>query len=400
MKKLTYKEVKNFVESKNCELISKEYDGAYVKIDVLCDLKKHIFPVTFSNFKHRNSRCPDCESDRISARCKTPYDKVVEKATKNNLKLLTSKEEYQKNHKKKLRIRLECLDCKHPVKTTVGLLNTGVGCKECKDRASGIKRRNSYEKVKKAIEKAGYELLSTEYVGNKEPLKLKCKEHGVFFKDFNSICGDHGCTDCGYEKFAKARRLPFETVRKNIEDTGYKLISTSYKNNAEELRLLCPEKHIYKVNYSDFVYSGARCTKCSLIGTSKAEIELFDTLKVYFTELSKRRFGASALNRPHIKRFELDMFSKPNNRAIEYDGDYHHSEKYLVETKTKTGWPIEDAKNYHPIKDSFFLNHQNIEVLHIKECDWNRDKQACIQLAIAFLSGNCSIYPKPLILPI
>jgi len=329
MKKLTYQEVKNFVESKHCELMSTEYLGAYVKIDVLCEFKKHIFSVTFNNFKHRNSRCPECEKDRISLRCKTPYDKVVEQATSNGLKLLTSREEYEKNHKKKLKISLECLVCKRPNITTVGMLNTGRGCKRCKDKISGKEKRKNYCEIEKEIKDRGYTLLTKEYTGNKQQIKMMCDRHGIF-----------------------------------------------------------------QARLNDILTNKSGCPRCSMGGMSKAEAEIFDILKAIFLEIKKARFKVNIPSKPFIKGFELDILNKENSKAIEYDGSYYHSYKHMRNQPKRDSWPDEDLMNYHLIKDSFFQKYYGIEVLHIKETDWNRDKDYSVKLATAWLGGECSIYPK------
>jgi hypothetical protein len=134
-------------------------------------------------------------------------------------------------------------------------------------------------------------------------------------------------------------------------------------------------------------------------GISRQEKELFDTLKPFFPELRRyKKCKIKIKNKPHIKSLELDILNPPTKRGVEYDGPYHHSIPGLK--RSHPTWPDEDIRLYHEIKDSFYVNHEGIEILHIQGDDWKRDKQACIQLAIAFLGGNCSIYPKPLILPI
>jgi hypothetical protein len=127
---------------------------------------------------------------------------------------------------------------------------------------------------------------------------------------------------------------------------------------------------------------------------SEPETELSGIIIKLFPKSYKKKFSVKISSKPWIKRFELDILNPSNMKAIEYDGEYHHSEKHLIKNKTQRGWPTEDAANYHPIKDSYFLNYHKIEILHIKGEDWKRDKQSCIQLAIAWLSDNCSIYPK------
>ena len=52
--------------------------------------------------------------------------------------------------------------------------------------------------------------------------------------------------------------------------------------------------------------------------------------------------------------------------------------------KGKKNWPDEDIRNYHEIKDSYFAS-KGIQVLHIKEENWNKDKEECIQRCLNFL---------------
>lgn len=120
-------------------------------------------------------------------------------------------------------------------------------------------------------------------------------------------------------------------------------------------------------------------------GTSKPEIELYTILKEHFPCLTKKSFPVNILNKPYIHRFQVDILNLETRLGIEFDGKYHHSEKYLIKSKTKLGWSIEDCINYHSIKDNALLDRYGISVLHIKEVDWNNNKQACIDKCLAFL---------------
>ena len=126
--------------------------------------------------------------------------------------------------------------------------------------------------------------------------------------------------------------------------------------------------------------------------TSFMELELLSGIKKIFSKAKKIRVTANMPSKPFIKRFELDIVI--NDRAIEFDGTYHHSFKRMRASDKKKSWPDQDLHDYHLIKDSFFLNYHNIEVLHIKEADWTDRKDYCIKLSIAWLGKNCSIWPK------
>jgi hypothetical protein len=120
-------------------------------------------------------------------------------------------------------------------------------------------------------------------------------------------------------------------------------------------------------------------------GSSAPEKELLAILKKYFPNLINKTFSVSVPNKPHLHRFQVDILNPETKLGIEYDGPYHHSEAYLIKKKTQLGWPVEDAINYHPIKDSALWNCHGIKLIHVKGDDWKDNKQACIDKCLAFL---------------
>lgn len=120
--------------------------------------------------------------------------------------------------------------------------------------------------------------------------------------------------------------------------------------------------------------------------TSSAEKELLLTLKKNFNSIKKmvdRKIKIE--NKPYIRRFEIDMFVSELNLGIEFDGDYHHSFEGLK--RGRKHWPVEDVRAYHQIKDTWFLS-KGIQILHIKESDWKKDKESCIKRCLDFLGGQ------------
>lgn len=120
-------------------------------------------------------------------------------------------------------------------------------------------------------------------------------------------------------------------------------------------------------------------------GSSIPELELMDILKKYVPNLTKKSFEVNIFNKPYIHRFQIDILDSVTKLGIEYDGEHHHSKEFLIESKTKRGWPIEDAINYHQIKDNALLDCHGISLLHIKGEDWKKNKQDCIQKCLVFL---------------
>jgi len=83
-----------------------------------------------------------------------------------------------------------------------------------------------------------------------------------------------------------------------------------------------------------------------------------------------------------FKYLEIDIFIKELNKGIEFDGDYWHSPEILA--KSRPAWSKDIINNYGQIKDSFFSN-KGIQILHIKESEWKKDKNSCLNRISEFL---------------
>lgn len=118
-------------------------------------------------------------------------------------------------------------------------------------------------------------------------------------------------------------------------------------------------------------------------GHSTNEKQLLDIIKKHFPEVKKYRdMKVKIAGKPHIGGFELDIFSSIIKKGIEFDGTYWHSFQGLK--RRKPNWPDEDIHNYHNLKDAWF-KYKGIDVLHIKEKEWEQDKNACIKKCLEFL---------------
>lgn len=119
------------------------------------------------------------------------------------------------------------------------------------------KKRLTIEFIKEVIESEdGYKLLSTEYK-NRVKLKILCKNNHEFEMRFDGFQYGYRCRECYFDR----KRLSLEQIKKIIEDSGYKLLSTEYKTNQDSLELKCPENHIFNITYSCF-QQGRSCNVC------------------------------------------------------------------------------------------------------------------------------------------
>lgn len=179
-KKLTYNEVKEFIEKEGFKLLSREYINNSTKLDIECP-KGHIFHPNFGNFK-RGSRCPICKDTTHS------YEYVKKYIEEYGYKLLSGT--YINNVTK---LNVEC-PYGHTYKVRFAdFKNRGERCPICNKNSERLK----YSDVKLYIESEGYELLSDTYINNSTKLELKCPNGHIFSVKYNNFkCSNTRCPIC------------------------------------------------------------------------------------------------------------------------------------------------------------------------------------------------------------
>jgi hypothetical protein len=124
---------------------------------------------------------------------------------------------------------------------------------------------------------------------------------------------------------------------------------------------------------------------------SAPERELGDELRIPYPSTKtlkiRKRGGNLIPGHPWIKGFDIDHYISELLKGIEFDGIFWHSIKGLKSSPSRKDWPLEDLQNYHDIKDAYFAT-LGIEILHIKEADWIKDKDACIKRCLDFLAAT------------
>jgi hypothetical protein len=159
----------------------------------------------------------------------------------------------------------------------------------------------------------------------------------------------------------------------------------------QEIALLYKSRREFELNNNVAYQAASRMKIMDIVckhmkspkGTSLPEKELLAIIKLIYPNAKKfRDMKVNIEGKPHIKGFDLDI--RIGNKGIEFDGEYWHSFEGLKKGRNKKYWPEEDVKKYHEIKNSWFAS-KNIQILHIKEEDWNIDKEACIKKCLDFL---------------
>ena len=297
-KKLTYLEVKERIEKEGYELLSKEYMRNTQKLEIKCP-KGHIYKQTWRDFQG-GCRCPKCSRKGIN----TKYDfKYVKEYFEKEGYMLLSKE-YNKCDEY---LTVMCPEG-HIYETTFSNFQGGFRCKEC----AGLKKL-SFNEVEDIIREKGYELVSLkeEYKNVHSVIKLKCDKGHVYSTKFYSFKQGHKCPYC------TQRKVSFETVKQNIENEGYKLLSDTYSRNNENLDMECPKGHIFKLSYNRF-QCGSRCTVCNSSNGEKVIAQTLDSMNIKYK--AQYRFKDC---KGDNKTLPFDFYIEEERIALEFDGIQH-----------------------------------------------------------------------------
>ena len=117
-------------------------------------------------------------------------------------------------------------------------------------------RKLNYDDVKKCVESYGFELISTEYHGVHDKIKIKCSKGHESEMIFSNFKRRHGCPKC-----SNRAKLKYEDVKKFIENEGYKLLSDTYENNRAKLKIECPKHGVVEISFTHFKQT-KKCPKC------------------------------------------------------------------------------------------------------------------------------------------
>ena len=169
--KLTYEEVKEYIEKFEYKLLSTEYKNSKTKLKMQCP-KGHIFEMRFNSFKN-GTRCPKCGGTQ-----KLTYNEVKKYIESFGYKLLSGN--YENNHSK---LKIMC-NKGHIYETSFQVFKKGLRCPHC-----GNKAKHTLEEIEKYLNLFDYKLISDKYTNANTPIKVMCPEGHIFeirFSDFKN----------------------------------------------------------------------------------------------------------------------------------------------------------------------------------------------------------------------
>lgn len=346
--KLTYDYVKDRIESVDgYKLLSTEYKNAFTKLEIMCP-EGHKFGMKYNDFQ-QGHRCKLCYHLKTGNRCKLQYDDIKKYIEIEGYKLLS---DAYKGNKKKLHIKC---NKGHMFYMSYNSFSSGQRCPRCNGGS-----RIPYDEIKEKIESFGYKLLNDNYKNNKEKLKISCPEGHMLKMSYSHFQQGNRCFVCSRKKIAEKRKLPYKEIKEKIEVENYSLVSKEYKNTFTKLEIMCPNKHMFEMTFANFFHHKQRCPICQKDRfISKAEKEIAEYIKSVYKGIVVENDRTQIINPQTGKYLELDIWLPEINKAIEYNGEYWHSNERKKE--------LDLVKKLHCEKT-------NIELLTIMDSEWQKNK--------------------------
>lgn len=359
MAKLTYEQVKKYIEDLGCKLLSEEYKNTTTPLIIQCECGR-IFERKFKILqKSPICKCKKCTQEYLTKGMLKPFEEILFEVEKRGYKILTTENDYKGINKK---YKFICSQG-HEKEMYLSDLLSGHECKICATEKVVSKLRLSYEKVKDAFEKEGYELLSETYKNSSENLIVKCpKGHVTETMTYGNFKKGARCLKCYNLEVSIRQTISFLERKRIVESFGFEILinENEYINGSIKIPLKCPEGHEFKMCMHDF-QQGNRCPYCNESKGEKRISNYLDFNSIKY--IKEKRFNDC---RGKSKPLPFDFHLSDYNCCIEYDGKQHfHLNSY--------SFTLLDLMNrkYLDNKKTKYCKDNNIKLIRISYWDFD-----------------------------
>lgn len=223
-------------------------------------------------------------------------------------------------------------------------------------------------------EDKGGKCLSNEYINQETKLIWQCEYKHIWKANYRHIKRGHWCHQCA----GNVKITINDCINLAISNNG-RCLSKTIKNNAEKLKWECANKHQWKAPFASIKNVGSWCPYCSH-SISRQQKEIHEYLNKVFPQLQ------IILNDTQtIKPMHLDIYIPELKIGIEYDGEYwHYSE-----------WAIKNGSLERMNRKNKICKDKYIILLHIREKNWNKDKEEELNKIINKIIRKYEKYIKP-----
>lgn len=195
----------------------------------------------------------------------------------------------------------------------------GSGCQKCSSiRRNKLNSITNDEFLSRASKIHNNKYIYVDnYIAMKNPISIKCSEHGIFRQEPRSHLNGNGCPYCvGVIRTTKR----FIEKAKQIHGDFYTYKKTNYIRSKDKIIITCPNHNDFLVTASEFL-RGSGCPGCMV---SHPEKIWLDRLNVPVRQ--KKIYKED--NKNYII---VDGYDPKTNTVYEYNGDFWHGNPKIYE---------------------------------------------------------------------
>jgi len=248
----------------------------------------------------------------------------------------------------------------------------GSGCSKCSGRYS-YTTEEFLEMCKKVYAADRYDYSQVVYIGNKSPIKIICKKHGVFEQRPNNHLRGEGCYKCGKESMANISRLTYDKFlkkAKKVHKGRYEYIGFESEYTTVDdtfIRAICKKHGEFKQKVHPHL-GGAGCPSCN---ASKGEYRIKMWLDENSITYEPQKTFNNCINPDTKRRLKFDFYIPDKNLVIEYDGKQHFEVSNFCNDVELAKELFEKVKKHDQIKNAF-VNNNKINILRISYKEFNK----------------------------
>ena len=222
-----------------------------------------------------------------------------------------------------------------------------VGCSGCHGRNIS---EDMFRQRRDLMWGSRWDYSKTGYTHSELPEVITCRVHGDFKQSpANHWRGHVGCSPCS--GVGKANQSQFLIRAKDRWGSRWDYTQTHYLRMADKVEIVCPSHGSFFQNPWSHLRGFVGCSQCVVVSGSNGEKLLGDFIEGLGLEVHRGRRDLLG-----DFKLELDIYVPEKKVAIEFNGVYWHSEKFIPPT-------------YH--YDKFQLaQERSIRLLQVWEDDW------------------------------
>jgi len=235
---------------------------------------------------------------------------------------------------------------------------SGMGCPCCGKIKRSNSHRNSLDKMLKKFKKVHgnrYDYSLVKYKRIDLPIKIICKEHGVFEQIPDNHLAGKGCPKCAGQHLTNE---DFINICNKVHNNKYDYSKVKFKDIFTKVCIICPKHGEFWQTPNNHKNNARGCPGCqNSNGERKIERWLIEN-NINFVR--QKRFKKCRYKLP----LPFDFYLTEQNICIEYDGEQHFKPFSFIGKYQTTKEDFFKQKIKDEIKNKYCKNN-NIKLLRI-----------------------------------